>query len=53
VLTLLACLLSGGLRICNSDDADTDAFIESESNRLADQVVNPFLRRTDYLGLSC
>jgi hypothetical protein len=47
-LTLLVCLLTGGLKSCNSDDADTDAFIEQESDRLASQFINHMSRRSDY-----
>jgi hypothetical protein len=47
-LTLLVCLLTGGLKSCNSDDTDTDTFIEQESDRLASQFINHMSRRSDY-----
>ena len=48
VLTLLVCLLTGGMKSCNSDDSDTDAFIEQESDRLASQFIEHFRHRSDY-----
>jgi hypothetical protein len=47
-LTLLVCLLSDGLKSCNSDDSDTDAFIEQESDRLASQFIDHLRHRSDY-----
>jgi hypothetical protein len=48
VLTLLLCLVTGGLRGCNSDDEDTEAFINSEADRLTDNFMDHISRRSDY-----
>jgi uncharacterized membrane protein len=49
VLSLIAFLLIGSIRGCgSSEDYDSDAYIDSESDAIATQVVDGLFRRRSY-----
>jgi hypothetical protein len=48
ILSLGVFILTSGLRGCSSDNTDTDAFVEQESDRLAAQFIDHFSHHSDY-----
>jgi hypothetical protein len=48
ILSLFVWLIMSGLKGCNSNDYDTDAYIERESDNIATRIVDGLFRRSDY-----